>query len=374
MSQATAAPGSTIGAPSVSRDTAVVGGRGTRVRRRTRLLRPILMLGGIAIVIVGSLYYWLSSGRFVSIDDAYVRAAKVSISTDVSGPVAEVAVHEGQQVKRGDLLFRLDPHQFQIAVEGAKAKLDETALNLNAMKRDYVRMQRDIATRDAMVQSDQARFARYASLVGRGDVPRQDYDDARFKMASDQAALESAKQVAAVQLAKLGGNADVDVTTLPAYQQAQSDLAEAQRQLAHTTVRAPFDGVVTQVDQVQPGMYLSANTGAFGLVSTDRVWVDASPKETELTWVKPGDPVEVTVDTYPGRVWKGVVDSIAPASGSEFSILPAQNASGNWVKVVQRIGLRVRVDRTADEPPLRAGMSVVVDIDTGHKRTLADLY
>jgi membrane fusion protein, multidrug efflux system len=369
MSQATAAPASTV----VARDT-VTPAAGHRVRRRSRVLRPVLMLGGIALVIVGSLYYWLSSGRYVSIDDAYVRAAKLAISTDVSGPVAKIPVHEGQVVKKGDLLFQLDPRQFQIAVDGAKAKLDETALSLNAMKTDYARMQRDIAMRQAMVDSDQARLTRYAGLVGKGDVPRQDYDDARFKVQADQAALEAAKQQAQVQLAKLGGRADVDVTTMPAYLQAQAQLAEAQRQLDHTTIRAPFDGVVTQVDQLQPGMYLAANTAAFGLVSTDDVWVEASPKETELTWVKPGDAVDVTVDTYPGRVWKGVVDSIAPASGSEFSILPAQNSSGNWVKVVQRIALRVKVERSADEPPLRAGMSVVVDIDTGHTRKLADLY
>jgi membrane fusion protein (multidrug efflux system) len=370
MSQAATAPNTTV----VGRDTASAASSGHRVRRRSRVLRPILMLGGIAIVIVGSLYYWLASGRFVSIDDAYVRAAKVSVSTDVSGPVASIPVHDGQVVKKGDILFKLDPRQFEIAVQGAQSKLDETALNLNAMKADYVRMQRDIGTRDAMVQMDQARFSRYGTLVGKGDVPRQDYDDARFKLASDQAASESTKQQAQVQLARLGGRADVDVTTMPAYLQAQAQLAEAQRQLAHTTVYAPFDGVVTQVDQLQPGMYLGANTAAFGLVSTTDVWVEASPKETELTWVKPGDPVDVTVDTYPGRVWKGTVDSIAPASGSEFSILPAQNSSGNWVKVVQRITLRVKVERVADEPPLRAGMSVVVDIDTNHKRTLADLY
>ncbi len=283
-------------------------------------------------------------------------------------------VHEGQQVKEGDVLFRLDPTQFQIAVEGAGAKLAETALSLEAMKKDYGRMQRDIATREAMLASDQARLGRYVSLVGKGDVPRQDFDDARFKAAADQAALESAKQVAQVQLARLGGNLDADVTTMPTYLAAKAQLAEAERQLDHTTVRAPFNGIVTQVDQLQPGMYLPANTGAFGLVSTDHVWVEANPKETELTWVKPGDHVAVTVDTYPGRVWDGIIESIAPNSGSEFSILPAQNSSGNWVKVVQRIPLRVRVDRKPDQPELRSGMSVEVDIDTGHKRTLADLY
>jgi membrane fusion protein (multidrug efflux system) len=179
--------------------------------------------------------------------------------------------------------------------------------------------------------------------------------------------------MAEVQLARLNGDANIDVTKLPLYQQAQAQVDEAQRQLDHTTVLAPFDGIATQVDSVQPGMYLAASTAAFGLVSTDHVWVEASPKETDLTYVKPGDHVDLTVDTYPGHAWNAVVESIAPASGAEFSVLPAQNASGNWVKVVQRIPLRVRVDRKPGDPELRAGMSVIVDIDTGHVRRFSDL-
>ena len=162
--------------------------------------------------------------------------------------------------------------------------------------------------------------------------------------------------------------------TMPDYLQAKARLDEAQRQLDHAVIYAPFDGIVTQVDTVQPGMYLAASTAAFGIVSTEDVWVEANPKETELTWVKPGDPVDVTVDTYPGRTWKAVVESIAPNSGSEFSVLPAQNTSGNWVKVVQRIPVRIRVERKPGDPELRAGMSVEAEIDTGHSRTLADLF
>jgi membrane fusion protein (multidrug efflux system) len=139
-------------------------------------------------------------------------------------------------------------------------------------------------------------------------------------------------------------------------------------------VRAPFDGVASKVDTLQPGMYLAADVAAMALVSTDKVWVEANMKETDLTWVKQGDRVTVDIDTYPGRTWTGIVDSISPASGSEFSVLPAQNASGNWVKVVQRIAVRVVVDRKAGDPPLRAGMSVIVDIDTGRKRTLSDIF
>jgi membrane fusion protein (multidrug efflux system) len=170
------------------------------------------------------------------------------------------------------------------------------------------------------------------------------------------------------QLARLGGNPDIDVRLTPQYLQAKAQVDEARRQLAHTQVYAPFNGVATQVETMQPGMYLAAATAGIGLVSSERFWIDASPKETDLTFVKPGDHVDFTVDTYPGRIWKGKVESIAPASGAEFSILPAQNASGNWVKVVQRNPIRIAVEPRADDPPLRAGMSVVVDIDTGHIR------
>ena len=346
-----------------------------RTRRiNRRLLRPILMLGGILAVAVASGAYWLTGGRYVSIDDSYVRAAKETIATDVSGIVASVPVHEGQRVKKGDLLLRLDPRQFQIAVDGARANLNGISSDLNAKKIDYQRMLREVEVKQAQVQSDQANFDRYANLVKSGGVTRADYDNTRFQLAANQQAVIALKTMAEVQLAKLTGDPNIDVRTMPEYMQAQARLDEAQRQLDHTVIYAPFDGIVTQVDTVQPGMYLAASTAAFGIVSTEDVWIEANPKETELTWVKPGDPVHVTVDTYPGRSWKAAVASIAPNSGSEFSVLPAQNTSGNWVKVVQRIPVRIRVERETGDPELRAGMSVEADIDTGHRRTLADLY
>ncbi|MFC7538288.1 HlyD family efflux transporter periplasmic adaptor subunit [Siccirubricoccus deserti] len=175
-----------------------------------------------------------------------------------------------------------------------------------------------------------------------------------------------------MQLAKLGGDANAPVEHHPDYLDAAARVAEAERQLDHTTLRAPFAGVVTQVSSVQPGQYLAAATPAFALVSSDHVWVDALPKETDLTHVKPGDPATITIDTYPGVIWQGSVESISPASGSTFSVLPAQNASG--VKVVQRIPVRIRVEQPADAPRLRAGMSAVVSIDTGHERHLSDIF
>ena len=345
-----------------------------RLRWRSRVLRPILMIGGILAVALGAFYWWYTGGRYVSIDDAYVAAAKVSVSTDVSGLVSDVDVREGQLVHTGQVLFRLEPQQFQIALDGAKANLVQTGLNVDAMKRDYQRMLRDIDAKAAELQNDQANYARYASLVHSGAVTRADYDTTRFKLAADQQALDALREQARVQLAKLGGNPDLVVKTSAMYLAAKARVDEAQRELDHSIVRAPFDGIVTDVDKLQPGQYLAASTGAFGLVSTEHVWVEANPKETELTWVKPGDSATIDVDTYPDREWKGVVQEIAPNSGSEFSILPAQNSSGNWVKVVQRIAVRILVDRHPGDPPLRSGMSVEVTIDTHHQRTLSDLF
>ena len=346
-----------------------------RNRRISRtLLRPILMLGGILVVAVASGAYWLTGGRYVSIDDAYVRAAKETLSTDVSGLVAAVPVHEGQHVKKGDVLLRLDPQQFQIMLDAAKANLNSVVNNVTAMKLEYQHLLSDVEVKQAQVQSDQANFDRYANLVKSGGVTRADYDNMRFQLAANQRAVMALKMMASVQLAKLQGDADIDVERMPEYLQAKARVDEAQRQLDHSVIYAPFDGIVTQVDTVQPGMYLAASTAAFGIVSSEDVWIEANPKETELTWVKPGNPVEVNVDTYPGRSWKCQVASIAPNSGSEFSVLPAQNTSGNWVKVVQRIPVRISCDRKPGDPELRAGMSVEADIDTGHRRTLSDLF
>ena len=357
--EATSAP------PAMPPRTLTVAGR--------KMLRAVLMLGGIAVVLVASFAYWLHGGRYVSIDNAYVRAAKLAVATDISGIVAEVTVKEGQRVKKGDVLFRLERRHFEIAVAGARANLAQTALMGEAAKRDYQRMLRDSDARGAQLQADQASFERYANLVKGGGVTRADYDDARFKLAANKSMLESLGEQAMVQLAKLGGNAAMPVEQMPMVMQAQAQLDETLRQLDHTVVRAPFDAIVTQVDALQPGQYLAASTAAFGMISTERLWVEASPKETDITHVKVGDPVELTVDTYPGRTWKAKIESIAPNSGAEFSVLPAQNASGNWVKVVQRIPLRVAVERRPGDPELRAGMSVVVEIDTGHIRKLHDI-
>ena len=360
-------------APPAQEQTAEVASGSTPWWKSRRILRPVLMVGGFVAVLLVAGYTWLGGGRYVSTDDAYVRAAKLMVSTDVPGIVATIEVREGQVVRQGQVLFRLDSRQYDIALAGAKAQLAQTALAIEAMKQDYQRMLRDVEAQQAQVDQAEAQFRRYATLVKSGSISQSTYDDARFKYDAVRQTLASLRQQAQTQIARLGGNPDIAVTDHPQYQQARAQVDEAQRQLDHSTVRAPFDGIVSKVDTLQPGMYLAADVAAMALVSTDQVWIEANMKETDLTWIKPGDHVSIAVDTYPGRVWVGTVDAVSPASGAEFSVLPAQNASGNWVKVVQRIPLRIKVERKPGDPPLRSGMSVIVDVDTGHHRTLSDI-
>jgi membrane fusion protein (multidrug efflux system) len=351
-----------------------------RLRSDTALLRRFLMLGGVAIVAAGALTFWLMSGRFVSTDDSYVQAATLMVSTDVSGLVKTVNVHEGESVKKGQVLFTLDPRPFQIALDNAKAQLAQVEQTVAATKADYQSMLSNAQAQQAQVALDKRNYERYAALLKANAIAPATYDQARLTLATAQAQLVSLQQTAQTQLAKLNGNPNIAPDKTPQYMQMKAAVDEAQRQLSHAVVRAPFDGVVAEVDSLQPGtLVISAmsaftTTSAVGLVGTDNVWIEAHMKETDLTYIKPGDPVSITIDTYPGRTWKGRVQAVSAASGSTFSALPAENASGNWVKVTQRVPVRISIERHKGDPVLSAGMSAVVDVDTGHRLWYRMLY
>jgi membrane fusion protein (multidrug efflux system) len=350
-----------------------------RMREDKGLLRRVLMIGGVAVVAVAALAFWLMGGRFVSTDDAYIQTQKLMVSTDVSGLVKTVNVHEGERVRKGQVLFTLDPHPFQIALDNAKAQLGQVVQSVEATKADYQSMLSAADAQRAQVDLNQRNYARYAALLKSNAIAPATYDQARLTLAASQQQLVQAEQTAKTQLAKLNGNPDIAPEQTPQYQQAKAAVDEAQRQLNHATVRAPFNGVVAEVDSLQPGtlvisaMSAFSTTSAVGLVGTDKVWIEAHMKETDLTHVRVGDPVSITIDTYPDRTWHGHVDAVSAASGAAFSVLPAENASGNWVKVTQRIPTRIVIDRKKGDPELRAGMSAVVDIDTG-KRTWQRLF
>ncbi|MGH8297844.1 MAG: HlyD family secretion protein, partial [Steroidobacteraceae bacterium] len=334
---------------------------GRRVRVVLFLLLPLVLV--IALVV------YATTGGTISTDDAYVEANTVGVSTDVSGIVGQVYVKENQRVARGQILYTLGDRQYRYALDRANAQLDSVRDNLLALQASY----RDMQTRIAQAQYDlgysQVLFGRAQNLALSHIVSSTGYDTAHRNLKNSQQALASLNEQLAGMAANLNGHPTAPVEQYPQYLSALAARNEAARELAHTVVRASFDGIVTSVPSIQPGRYLAASITAFYLVDTDHVWVHADPKETQLTYVRPGQPVTVSVDTYPGEKWHGTVESISPAAAQQFSLLPAENTSGNWVKVVQRIPLRIAVDTSERNlPPLRAGMSVEVSIHTGHVR------
>src|SRR5215469_12873044 len=338
-------------------------------------LRRILMYWGVALVGGVALAFYLTGGRYVSTDDAYVYAAKLMVSTDVSGLVQDIDVREGQRVKKGDVLFRLDPKPFQIALDTAKANLAQSVLDVEATRSQYRSILGQIASQQATARLNATTYGRYAALARSNAIASTQVDQARGAMQSAEAMVTSLQQQAQQVLAQLSGDPNLPAEKAPAYLRAQAAVDEAQRQLDHTVVRAPFSGVVTEVDSLQPGtlvisaMSAFSTTSAVGLVSSTDIWIGANMKETDLTYVRQGNPVDITVDTYPRCSWTGKVDAVAAASNSSFSPLPSENASGNWVKVVQRIPTRIKITGgTCDNAALSSGMSAYVSIDTGHRR------
>jgi membrane fusion protein (multidrug efflux system) len=359
-------------------DDGAVGAR-TKLSRApaksaTRFVRPLLLVLGPVVAGAAATGLYLNGGRVVSIDNAYVQVDKVAVATDVSGLVAAVDVSEHQTVKAGQVLFRLDDAPFKIAVERAAANLSSARNELESQKSSYQQKQDEIQ----LLQADQAffdkEFKRQAELSAHGAATNQQLDLSQHQADTARRKLAASQHELAALGAELSGQPDLPVEQQPRYLAAKAMLDTAQYDLGRTVVRAPDNGIVANVSSLRPGQYLAAGTPGFSLVETDHIWVAANPKETELTYVQPNQPVDVTVDTYPGVTWKGTVESVSPASAAEFSMLPAQNSSGNWVKVVQRIPMRVRLQRQDGQPILRAGMSVVADIDTGHKRHLRDLF
>ncbi|MEH2563782.1 HlyD family secretion protein [Bradyrhizobium sp. AZCC 2289] len=337
------------------------------VRPKRSLRRPLMFALLPAALVVGG-YFYVTGGAVMSTDNAYVQADMVGLSTDVSGIVREVSVHDNQKVAKGDVLFKLDDLQFRLAQDRAEAQIGNTRNDLVALQASYRNLQAQVEQAQKDVDFNMVNFQRQEQLIANNFTPRATFDAARNTLQGSQQKLASLNAQLAGIAANLNGNPDAPIEDHPRYKDALAARDEAARRLAHTIVRAPFAGIVTNVPSLQPGQYLAAAAVAFNIVSTDHVWVQASPKETELTYVKPEQKVTVDVDTYPGERWAGTVDSISPASASSFSLLPAENTSGNWVKVVQRIPMRVLVKNAPGKPPLRVGMSVEVNVDTGHAR------
>jgi membrane fusion protein (multidrug efflux system) len=346
-----------------------------RLMAGMRRYRRVLLLVVLPLVaLVGGVTFYLNGGRYVTTDDAYVGAQKILITPDISGKIEKVVVREGQQVNEGDVLFEFDPVPFRLAVHQARANLDQTRTtydNLVADLKIYSQLS-DLAQQG--VDLKRRDVDRKSSLVKNNFGSQLDLDNSATGLVTASAQLELLKQKISTAKTQLLGNPDLPLEQFPPYAQAKAALEQAERNLDHTAMRAPMAGVATQVDQIQLGRFVAAGTPVFSIIDISRPWVDANPKESDFTYVAVGQPVTIEVDAFPDHVFKGTVGSLSPGTGAQFAILPPQNATGNFVKVVQRVPLRIYFDNNDKYVrKLKAGMSAYTSIDTGHRRSLAAL-
>jgi membrane fusion protein, multidrug efflux system len=340
------------------------------VKPKRRISRFVMLVVIPLAALALGFSWWLSSGRYVSTDNAYVGADKSLITPQVTGAIVAVHVVEGQKVKVGDPLFDIDSKPYEIALALAKGKLEAAKVEFANLQSSYVSNIDQIRMGEDAVRVRQADFDRKNDLAISRSGTAADRDTSMANLIQAKQILEFVKWQQATVKVKLGGGPATTIDQFPDYMQAKAAVDDAERNLRNTKVLAPIDGVATQVPEIELGRVAAAGQPVFAIVADTGLWVDANPKESDLTYVHVGLPATVSVDTFPGREWKGTVCSIAPGTGAQFAILPPQNASGNWVKVVQRVPLRFCFDPKEDTTGLRAGMSAYVTIDTGRMRTL----
>lgn len=338
-----------------------------------RYLRPVLLAGVPAAVLVGVFLFWLWGGRYVTTENAYVKADIAQISAEISGRVLEVHVRDHADVAAGDLLITLDPEPFKVALAKAEAELDATRGQVRTLIATWNEAKSELREAESKVAYWEAQLARQKTLAERGIVASSKFEEVESNAiaAADRVAVMQKKVVRVA--AQLGGQPERPVDQHPLVREKQAEREKAALDLSRTTIRAPLAGTTVNV-RLQKGDQVKAATPLFALVANTRPWVEANFKETELTYVKEGLTATVVLDIYPNVTWQAEVESISPATGAEFAILPPQNASGNWVKVVQRLPVRLRLVPQPGEPPLRAGMTASVRVDTRRQRTISQLF
>jgi membrane fusion protein (multidrug efflux system) len=352
-------PGATTEAPAAS---------GLIVRLSRQRLRMILLVVAPAAAVLIGIAIYLSGGRYISTDNAYVGAQKVLITPDISGKVIYVAVREGQQVKPGDELLTLDSVPFRLALEQAKAKLATARSDFDKLKTNLKSLGTLAELAQKNVELKRRDVERKSKLVSTQAGSQADLDTSAGALVTAQLQAEFTAQQRDSTLNQLLNNSNLPLEQFPEYAQAKAALDQAQRDLDHTTLRAPISGTATQVDNIQLGRFVAAGGPILSVIDDRTPWVDANPKETDITYLRLGQKATLDVDSFPDHTFKGTVVAVSPGTGSQFSILPPQNASGNWVKVVQRVPVRIAFDKDENTKLLRSGMSVNVEIDTGHSR------
>ena len=337
-------------------------------RKNRRSLRMILLVVLPVIALVAGGIFYLSGGRYIDTDNAYVGAQKVLITPDISGKIVHAAIHEGQRVNPGEEVFTLDREPFALAVDAAKAKLDAARSDYDKLKVSVASLQKLVDYADKSVELKQRDLDRKSQLIRNQAGSQLDVDNAAAAVVTAQLEAQLGKQQLDQTMAQLFGDPNLPVEKFPEYAQAKSALDNAQRDLGHTVVRAPISGTATQVDNIQLGRTVAAGSPVLSVVDDEQPWVDANPKETDITYLRVGQKATLDVDSFPEHTFTGHVVAVSPGTGAQFSILPPQNASGNWVKVVQRVPVRIAFDKDDATAQLRAGMSVNVSIDTHHSR------
>lgn len=342
------------------------------VRRRRVSLRVALLtiLGPLAAALVG-FYIYFVGGRYVSTDNAYVKSEKIAVSADVSGRVIKVAVRENQNLEQGALLFRIDPEPFRIALDQAQARLKSAQQEIEALRALHKQKLAELNLAEGDLAYYERQHERQQTLNKRGFASGTNLDTANRNLRNAQDRIATIMQDIAQARAKLGGDASIPTEKQPMVLEAKAMRDKAALDLRRTEVFAPTTGIVTNFD-LQPGEYIEAGEVIFSIVGSGKIWVHANYKETKLTNVRVGQSATIHIDAYPNDVREAFVASISPATGAEFALLPPQNATGNWVKVVQRLPVRLELKEPLRDPPLRAGMSVIVEIDTGHQRRWPD--
>lgn len=341
-------------------------------RRWGRLILRIMLLVAVpAAALYAGAFWYEVSGRYISTENAYVKAHVIAVSPDIDGRVVGVSVEENQAVTKNEVLFHLDPRPYQIASEMARAKREGVRQAIAATRAEYRQIEAEVGQADADVAYHQTEARRQRALARKGVTTKTRLESAEHNLNKSRKAVIALKQKIRTVLARLGDDPTKPAEHHPSYQEAEAELEIAKLNLGYTEVLAPADGVVTRM-KLEPGEWVEEGQPAFGIIATDRIWIEANLKETQLTHVRENQSVEVEIDAYPDVIWRAKVASISPATGAEFAVLPPQNASGNWVKVVQRLPVRIEIETEADanKPPLRAGMTATVSIDTGHERRL----
>lgn len=330
-------------------------------------LRPLLMVGVPLLFAAVGYARYLAGEPFVSTDNAYARVAKASVNARISGQVVDIAVEDNQRVHKGQMLFRIDPKPLQITVDRAEAQLNVARLRVDGLKASYRQQQAELQSARASADFDQKEFARKKALVASEFVSRAAYERADTDLKVARQRIASVEQQIANTVVALNGNPDINADSHPSVREAKAQLDEAQLYLSYATVYAPDDGIVAKVDDLQVGNYVNNGAPAFALLSEREIWIEANFRETEVTHMRPGQEASIRIDTYPDHVFKAHVTSMSPGAGSDFALLPPENATGNWVKVVQRVPVRLELDAINPALPLYSGTSATVKVDTGHR-------